>query len=382
MTVITQERFSEIVLRIHLASIEGDWEEFIRFISELFDGNPVQLFGHDSYAHEPDFMVASGHDPAALEQYVTYYHSKNVWMPEIMKSKPGVARSTDEYCPSITLLNSEFYNDWVRPFDNIGVGSGVVLFKEAGRFISMGGNFREMDRFDQHAAWHDLLGKIAPHMMLALETQRIVTERTLNCAAESFLDHDNRPVFLVERNLRVRSLNRLAEDFLASGRGLRLDRAGRLQACDPGADRALRHAIEIVTNPVACASEQHLAAQQPFVLQDDPMILARASPMPPPKSEIMDRLRRYRCAPLAILALSASAIDAAPSLGALQAAYKLTKAEAHVAQSLCRGMSLKAIAESRGVSLHTARTQCKSILAKTGVQTQAQLIALIFRSAV
>lgn len=59
----------------------------------------------------------------------------------------------------------------------------------------------------------------------------------------------------------------------------------------------------------------------------------------------------------------------------------LTEAEAQIAARLAEGESVAAIAEARGVSRETVRSQVKSIFAKLNVGRQAELVSLIKRRA-
>ena len=63
----------------------------------------------------------------------------------------------------------------------------------------------------------------------------------------------------------------------------------------------------------------------------------------------------------------------------LRTAFELTEAEAAVAVVLADGCGLSRVAESRGVSLATVRTQAQRIYDKTGMCTQAALAVFIIR---
>jgi DNA-binding CsgD family transcriptional regulator len=65
----------------------------------------------------------------------------------------------------------------------------------------------------------------------------------------------------------------------------------------------------------------------------------------------------------------------------VQASTRLTKAELEVLAALLNGHAAKQIARSRGASVNTVRSQITSILAKTGHQTQKQLMASFGNSA-
>ncbi|WP_162653006.1 helix-turn-helix transcriptional regulator [Lentilitoribacter sp. Alg239-R112] len=60
--------------------------------------------------------------------------------------------------------------------------------------------------------------------------------------------------------------------------------------------------------------------------------------------------------------------------------FNLTQAEAMFAAELAQGMSVSEYVEKKGIKISTARTQLKSIFAKTETSRQAVLISLLLRS--
>ncbi len=66
-------------------------------------------------------------------------------------------------------------------------------------------------------------------------------------------------------------------------------------------------------------------------------------------------------------------------IDSLMRGYRLTSAEAAVAQALASERPVSEIADARGVSIATVRAQLRSIFEKTGVRSQAQLVALVAR---
>jgi DNA-binding CsgD family transcriptional regulator len=61
----------------------------------------------------------------------------------------------------------------------------------------------------------------------------------------------------------------------------------------------------------------------------------------------------------------------------LEAMYRMTPAEAHLAEALVNGQSLKQYAEARSTSMNTVRTQLKAAAAKTGAKRQADLVRIV-----
>ena len=67
----------------------------------------------------------------------------------------------------------------------------------------------------------------------------------------------------------------------------------------------------------------------------------------------------------------------APPVELVQSLFDLTPAEARVARSLASGKTVEAIATEGGVSLNTVRTHVRHVLAKTGCERQAEVVALL-----
>jgi DNA-binding CsgD family transcriptional regulator len=65
------------------------------------------------------------------------------------------------------------------------------------------------------------------------------------------------------------------------------------------------------------------------------------------------------------------------SLALVQSLFDLTPAEAALAQRIGLGQSVEEIAQSHGRSVHTLRSQLKSVLAKMGCSRQAELAYII-----
>lgn len=63
----------------------------------------------------------------------------------------------------------------------------------------------------------------------------------------------------------------------------------------------------------------------------------------------------------------------------LTATLRFSRAEAFVARRLLEGVTLSEIAEEKGITIHTARSQLKSIMQKAGVSRQSDLVSLLSR---
>lgn len=139
---------------------------------------------------------------------------------------------------------------------------------------------------------------------------------------------------------------------------------GRLRLWDPNARQGLEKGIE------AAIAEKNsgLLARRPSGLPP-----YRVNVMPPPMQAI--RLRLPNAAAIAFVSEATAPTSA--SLEAARAMYNLTPAEAKITERLAVGFDPQQIADTLGSSINTVRTQVKSILAKTGVSRQADLVRLV-----
>jgi DNA-binding CsgD family transcriptional regulator len=68
---------------------------------------------------------------------------------------------------------------------------------------------------------------------------------------------------------------------------------------------------------------------------------------------------------------------AVPTAEVLQGLFDLTPAEARVARGISEARTVEVLAGTLGVSRETVRTQLKSVLTKTGLSRQQELISLL-----
>jgi len=77
--------------------------------------------------------------------------------------------------------------------------------------------------------------------------------------------------------------------------------------------------------------------------------------------------------------ISKSARKNAALASALKSRFGLSSAEIDIALALADGKDIVRIAQLRGVTPHTVRSQLKAIFHKTGARSQAQLVAIVLR---
>jgi DNA-binding CsgD family transcriptional regulator len=140
----------------------------------------------------------------------------------------------------------------------------------------------------------------------------------------------------------------------------------------PTSQFAIRHAKsnEALRGAIADAFRHRSAALQLHDRDGKPVISAVVLPLPA-RSEWNVMWQR----PLALLTMNEVFRSESIPSHWLSQHFGLTPTESKIANWLTTGASIEEYAEQRGVSIETARSQLKSILSKTGMRRQAQLVA-------
>jgi DNA-binding CsgD family transcriptional regulator len=139
-----------------------------------------------------------------------------------------------------------------------------------------------------------------------------------------------------------------------------------LMLCHAESNDALRKAI-------LCACASSSVALQLRDAEGGAVISAVALPLPPSTSS------SHWQKPVVLLAMNELIRSEAIPHRWLSQMFGLTRTEASVTNWLVSGRSIDEYAQHRGVSLETARSQLKTVLSKTGMSRQAQLVAALAR---
>lgn len=145
------------------------------------------------------------------------------------------------------------------------------------------------------------------------------------------------------------------------------DRSPRIALADANADELLFTAISARPAP----ANRKVTTSIPMPATDDrPPLIFHLVPIEGNARDIFSSARSL---------LIVTPVDrvAVPSATVLQGLFDLTPAEARVAHHIVGAETIEAAAEAIGVSRETIRSQLKSILAKTGVSRQQELISLL-----
>jgi DNA-binding CsgD family transcriptional regulator len=223
------------------------------------------------------------------------------------------------------------------------------------------------------AADFDLLARFMPHLQRALSIHRRLESVDLaQAAASEVLDRMPIGVAILGGDGKVLFLNRRAQTIVDTGDGLVLLRE-ELSAATPDEAAALRRLVaDACATGNGCGVGGTLTITRPSGRR---ALTALVAPL------------HARSFALALEAPAAVAFigDPEPKVegigGMLRQLYGLTKAEATVAILLVEGRRTEELVDLLGITLHTARTHVKRVLAKVDVRCQSELVRVLLGGA-
>ena len=367
---------SGLVNDIYQCAMTGEWQPLVEKMSAVAGDIPLTMYGYDMVVSETIIGGITNYDPDFNDTFMAHFGAISPWTPRIMQAKTGTLLTSDQLLPRDQLQKTEFYNDWVVPQGDIVAGGGMTLFNEADRMVLLAGNIRERDRDKLEHNWLCLLKVLSPHLSRAFQMQRALEGAKLQRQGYSeALDRIGNAVVLLDKDGCICHFNKTADAILQKQSLLYLDQFHVLHAFDPEADRIMSK------NMHALSSGETFAGPEVFAIKSRDMFDPYFALLLPFGSaqeligEIGMFLQTKR--PVAVLTLVDPARKRNPVIHILTGLYKMTPAEAELAQAMSQGDSLSDYAASRELSIHTVRNQLKMVFQKAGVNKQSELITLI-----
>ncbi|MEH2543245.1 MULTISPECIES: helix-turn-helix transcriptional regulator [unclassified Bradyrhizobium] len=359
------------------------WQAFLDALPSPFGGACGVLHSYDvATAATPSFRHF-GDDPAFNVSYANHFHSINPYPPARLETLPvGRVVHASELLPSEIARRTEFYADFMKPqgitTDHLGVslhndGHGVTLLAICPH-ESVYRNDRE--------TYERRFALLVPHLMRAVEINRVMAAaRTAERTLGTGLDALRLAAFVVDGAGRLLLANQKAEDLLRRESVLRTDHSKRLCAanCTENAafDAAITHALcppmAPATQPVRLTSR---ASGRAFVAWAVSMQSGQANGANHRSQFMLD----LRAGATALVLVVAAEYTLSIPAEVIQAAFKLSAAEARLVSALIAGRTLAEYARDSGHSRNTVRNQIASVFEKTNTRRQAELVTTIVRT--
>lgn len=363
--VHSREEFFRIVDTLYAGVFDDEtWQRALESIHSWFGAAGLSLFSvhpgsgavhrADIVRLDPDVMAAYGnewinHDPR-------YDAGKSLHDGEVV---------TEEHLVEWRqFVKTPIYNEFFQPSGiPRHMAAWVQRQQDRGVIISLQrshvrGAYSDADRAQ--------MSMLIPHIRRTVELKdRMLLAQLTAGGFVHGMDRLPLGVLLLDADLRIVRASQNAERLLAAGAGIKASR-GMLEFVHP-ADRS-RFAGWMREDPANTR-------------QGDVMRVSRGAGMSPLSLSLLPlpAVTQTWLAPAAcwMVLIHAPEMCTQVPVERIRLTLGITAAEARLVQQLLDGLPLTDAAGKLGISAHTARTQLKSVYAKTGLTGQAQLVRVL-----
>jgi DNA-binding CsgD family transcriptional regulator len=346
------------------ASDDLQWPVFLEALSSQLGASTMSLFLSDPVGQRSSIQFAAGKDPSYVKAYNEHFATVSPffgdWSHE--RWREGVIEISGQVCPDRVLLRTEYYNDWLRPQRIHHLARGVVAREGSASWVLSFGRPRRSGSITGREL--ALFGAILPGLRGALRLRHhLLVARSERDAASAAFDALRIGVIFLDGRGSPIGINRRAQAILDAADGLKLERGTLSAFCSTDTARLRRlmgQAREAIHTGGGMVAINRPSGREPL----------HAVVTPLPRNHFYNGPRVATSVVFVMEREQGSPIDHE----VVRAQYGLTHAEAAVVEGLVRGLTLRQIAAERRASIHTVRTQMKSVLSKTGAGRQAELV--------
>jgi DNA-binding CsgD family transcriptional regulator len=346
------------------------WETVLDEIAHASGAGGAAVFVEDSTTSEFELSATSSiFTPEALAEYAAEYHADDAPAYARLMHFPARRMFTDhEIMDGHRDAATMPTRIWLRERLGMHHRSAARLHDEGVWFDVMVAQYRD----DGAEFTPDRLlpiNRFLPHVTKTLELSRTfeVLRRRFR-AVLAALDRFHVGVMVLSSSLEVVVKNREGRRILELRDGLELDARSRPVATHVASGDPLRPALEHALRSKArpgCEAGTRLTVPRRSESTD---FLVEICPFVDEGSEFESAFRG------AYLLVVDPDDTRHVCTDGMQALYDLTNAETEVCRLLAQGLSTTDMADDRGVSPETLRTQVKRLLQKTGTQSRAHLV--------
>ncbi|WP_099865740.1 helix-turn-helix transcriptional regulator [Pararhizobium haloflavum] len=352
---------------IDLAAVgAGDWDAVTSLTANSFPGSYAAVINVDSNADRLNHYSVCNILPDYLDSYLTHYAFCNPWLPVFGRLPSGGLLISEEIAPARSFLDTEFYQDWLRPQRHYDAGAGMRIHGSPKDMIFWATHFSPDWQASYGPALAAFYRQIRGPMKRAVRLARQISDAQERGAGRgAVVDRLDRLAVVVDANLAIVDAN---EDALASfqAAGFMRSLAGRLHLPAAAANSVLAQSVRQIAFGKAVAFDSLLVTHgETRFLVHLASIRVDAAPgaaLMPPRPLVL------------ILARDIDDPRHSTALERFSRHHQLTPSELRFCERLAAGDSVKAAAAHLAISKNTARQRLKTIFQKTDTNRQAELM--------
>lgn len=360
-----EAKLTALTDRFHAAAVGADtWESALAALAEATGSRAGQLIGIGADTAIP-FNRMTNVNPDTVSEFVAVDGGNPATNPRIRAGFPAgelVILADADYLTPDERKTVPIFADFYRRHD-IPFICHTNLVKDPSMVIGLSVNRTQREGHITDFQKR-VFAAVAPHARAAVRTQLMLEGQGAKLIAGA-MEALSIAAFVCDASGAVLARSPQADEVLAAHNGLSLV-AGRLVAHRPDQHERLTLQIAAAAGRIAPILESVPISP---VNGGAPLILDIAT-LPPNAHGFSLQARM-------LVVVRQQRRDLGAKSALLRAAFNLTSAEADVTLALVAGRDVHEIAAGRAVSVHTIRTQIKTLYAKLGVDSRASLAALL-----
>ncbi|PUA29636.1 MAG: hypothetical protein B0W54_03425 [Cellvibrio sp. 79] len=370
---------SQLISRIYEAALTPElWSEVLQSITNVCGAHQSTLFFYDAQCRARNFAVADKTRREIIEKYLCEFIDIEAARMHLQLSrlKEGeVATPAD-----LLRVTGGSYEDLVgaeymeKLMPQLQFCAGIILLHDNMTCSGMGLR-RFTPPYELEDSAIDFLRRITPHLVQAIKIHNHLSEvKQVNQAIKEVLQRINQGVFLLDHNLRVIFSNPEAARILESRAVLEIGRQGKLYLTGEKENRQLQSVFQSLIQPA-----QGMVRQVKKAISMATGASCQSKPLKLTISLVDTQTNNELNKEGIAIAVFVTDPERPGSLSDtyMQQAYALTPTECSIMKTLLKNKNIGDIAEMRGTTLETARSQLKLILQKTGTHSQVELSRLL-----
>lgn len=363
-----EEVLKLVGLSYEAALDDSKWGDFLESFRSAVGSSSIFLRSNDLLAKAASFNAIIGYDTSWQGAYCQHFVKSDYFNHVMSQYSPGRIFSSDHHIDQTELRKTEYFNDYLRPQDKVHA-FGTFLLREGSHTLVFA-----TQRGERAGAFGEedlrLMNTLVPHVTRAVQLHRKISSVTVEKEwALGALDQLRMSVILTNSSGTPMFANYAAEQMLTRGEGINTHQ-GRLILSNPSESARL---YKLIDDAAKGAPGSNHGGDMRIPLSGGEYLHCMVMPIPLEFTARWNISLASGC--VAVFLSKPDALQLPPQR--LADFYGLTPAEGRLAAKLAALRSVEQAADDLCISPHTARSQLKSIFAKTGAKSQPELIMLL-----
>ena len=366
--MLTEQRLHDLIRCVYQAATSpAGWDGFLLSLSDAFGGGPAHFMAmHSGNRRWPALLQSVRMSPDVVREVSARIGEEDPWRKGSSTLSSGQIALGSELATRAAVRASAYYHEICKPS---GADDVLVLHLESGSEVEaflVLNRSAEVGLFQQSDREH--LALLAPHVQQAYHLHKQFGGLSQRChQLESVLNAIDCAVLVLTRQGECLHGNERARALMASADGIGLrGQQLHIQAADC---RLKFQALLAGVAQSSYAAGGKFSVRRPSGKRPYQLLL---SPLSAPEQWLLPNGGSALC--LLIHDPEQCSVPPAETLSLL---LGVTSTEAILANLLASGLRPAQAAERMHISVLTARSHLKQLLAKTGCHSQVQLVRLV-----